>query len=187
MSRADELDHTTAASVANATHVKLDSDPGTKIAHNDTGYLLLGFVAERVAKTAYGPLCRQVFEQVGLPADAGIVDQTLAARAQNGGWSISTESYAKFLNAFNDSAKVLSPEVLQWISTQAGDQGNASGPCPRFSGMPAYGLGVCINRTTNGVELYHDSLLHHDKYYPETGGSFFFVNEKGYAAVVISR
>jgi CubicO group peptidase (beta-lactamase class C family) len=181
----DALDHTMEQSVASAAQVTQDSDPGTAVAYSDTGYLILGFVAEQVAKRAYFPLCSGVLEKAGLPPNSGVIDPTLAARAPNGGWAISAETYVKFLAAFSQDSTVLGPAAAKWMEEQKGDPAYAAGPCPRFAGKPAYGLGVCIRRTKYGLEYYHDGLLHHDKYYPKTGGSFFFINANGEAAVVI--
>ena len=190
----DKHDHSVAAAFRTATQTMLDFDPGSTISYSDSGYLVLGYVAQFIGGRAYPTTCSKVFARLGLPANAGLIDPTLAARAPNGGWDISADDYAKFLYAFDTKSGALGPTTRQWLDALPGDAGYAKGkkspltqaPCPRFSGKPAYGFGVCMKRTARGTQHYHDGLLHHHlPDYPKTGGSFFFVNEAGYAAVVI--
>jgi len=190
----DKNDHSVAASFRTATRTMLDFDPGSTISYSDSGYLILGYVAQLIGGRTYPATCGKVFTRLGMPAGAGIIDETLVARAPNGGWDISADDYARFLYAFDPRSGVLGPTTRQWLDALAGDPGYAKGrkspptqaPCARFSGKPAYGFGVCMKRTARGTQYYHDGLLHHHvPDYPKTGGSFFFVNEAGYAAVVI--
>ncbi|TGT78688.1 class A beta-lactamase-related serine hydrolase [bacterium M00.F.Ca.ET.159.01.1.1] len=190
----DKNDHSLAASFRTATRTMLDFDPGGTVSYSDSGYLVLGYVAQLIGGRPYPVTCGKVFTRLGMPANTGTIDATLAARAPNGGWDISADDYARFLYAFDPQSGVLGPKTRQWLDTLAGDPGYAKGqkspptqaPCPRFSGKPAYGFGVCMKRTARGTQYYHDGLLHHHMPdYPKTGGSFFFVNEAGYAAVVI--
>ncbi|WP_195177752.1 serine hydrolase [Mesorhizobium sp. INR15] len=190
----DKNDHSVGASFKTATQATLDFDPGTTISYSDSGYLILGYVAQLLGGQAYAATCSKVFTEMGLAAHAGIIDDTLVARAPNGGWDISAEDYARFLYAFDKQSGVLGPVTRQWFDALPGNAGYAKGggtpptqaPCPRFSGKPSYGFGVCMKQTARGVQYYHDGLLHHHMPdYPKTGGSFFFVNEAGYAAVVI--
>lgn len=190
----DKNDHSVAASFRTTTQAMLDFDPGSTISYSDSGYLVLGYIAQLIGGRAYPATCGKVFTRLGMPATAGVIDKTLAARAPNGGWDISAADYARFLYAFDPKSGALGLTTRQWLDARPGEPGYAKGrkspptqaPCPRFSGKPAYGLGVCMKRTARGTQYYHDGLLHHHMPdYPKTGGSFFFVNEAGYAAVVI--
>lgn len=190
----DKNDHSVGASFKTATQTMLDFAPGSTISYSDSGYLILGYIAQVYGNQAYGTVCGRVFTRLGMTANAGVIDDPLVARAPNGGWDISAQDYAKFLYAFDKQSGVLGPTTRQWLDALPGDPGYAKGqkspptqaPCPRFPGKPAYALGVCMKHTALGTQYYHDGLLHHHMPdYPNTGGSFFFVNEAGYAAVVI--
>ncbi|WP_167334880.1 serine hydrolase domain-containing protein [Mesorhizobium loti] len=190
----DKNDHSVSASFKSAAQAMLDFAPGSTISYSDSGYLILGYIAQVLGNQAYGTACGKVFTRLGMPANAGVIDDTLVARAPNGGWDISAQDYAKFLYAFDKQSGVLGPTTRQWLDALQGDPGYAKGqkspptqaPCPRFQGTPSYALGVCMKHTAVGTQYYHDGLLHHHMPdYPKTGGSFFFVNEAGYAAVVI--
>lgn len=168
----DRNDHSVGASFRTATQTMLESAPGSTMSYSDSGYLILGYVAQVLANQAYGNVCGKVFTRLGMPANAGIIDATLAARAPNGGWDISAQDYARFLYAFDETSGILGPTTRQWLDA--------------LPGKVSYTLGAYRKRTARGTQYYHDGLLHHHMPdYPKTGGSFFFVNEAGYAAVVI--
>ena len=168
----DKNDHSVGASFKTATQTMLESDPGGPMSYSDSGYLILGYVAQVLGNQAYSNVCGKVFTRLGMPANAGVIDDTLVARAPNGGWAISAQDYATFLYSFDKQSSVLGPTTRQWLDA--------------LPGKPGYGLGAYMKRTARGTQYYHDGLLHHHMPdYPKTGGSFFFVNEAGYAAVVI--
>src|SRR3982074_1156885 len=52
-------DYTDAQLIELATSQPLDFEPGTDVSYSDTGYVLLGFVINRVAGVFYGDLLRQ--------------------------------------------------------------------------------------------------------------------------------
>lgn len=168
----DKNDHSVNASFKTATQTMLQSDPGSATSYSDSGYLILGYIAQTLGKQAYSDVCGKVFTRLGMPANAGIIDDTLVARAPNGGWDISAQDYAKFLYAFDKQSGILGATTRQWLDA--------------LPGKTSYGLGAYMKHTALGTRYYHDGLLHHHMPdYPKTGGSFFFVNEAGYAAVVI--
>jgi CubicO group peptidase (beta-lactamase class C family) len=168
----DKNDHSISASFKTATQTMLESAPGSTTSYSDSGYLILGYIAQVLGNQAYGNVCGKVFTRLGMPANAGVIDDTLVARAPNGGWEISAQDYAKFLHAFDKQSGILGPTTRQWLDA--------------LPGKVSYGLGAYMKRTARGTQYYHDGLLHHHMPdYPKTGGSFFFVNEAGYAAVVI--
>ena len=179
----DAKDHNVEESFASATQAPLDNDPGSTVSYSDSAYLVLGYVIQHVAKARYEDVCSQVFTDAGLPKTAGVIDPTLAARAPNGGWAIDAEDYAKLLVAlehFGTASKA-------WLQGLADDDAYfKNGPCARFHEGQAYGFGFCRKHSAQGIAYYHDGLLHfHPPFYKKTGGSFFFVNEQGVAAVVI--
>jgi CubicO group peptidase (beta-lactamase class C family) len=168
----DANDHSVSASFKTATQTMLQTDPGSAMSYSDSGYLILGYIAQVLGNQAYSNVCGKVFTRLGMPANAGVIDETLMPRAPNGGWDISAQDYAKFLYAFDKQSDVLGPMTRQWLDALPGKQ--------------VYGLGTFMKRTARGTQYFHNGLVHHHKpNYPKTGGSFFFVNEAGYAAVVI--
>lgn len=168
----DKNDHSVSASFKTATQTMLEFAPGSTTSYSDSGYLILGYIAQVLGNQAYSNVCGKVFTRLGLPANAGMIDDTLVARAPNGGWDISAQDYARFLYAFDNQSGVLGPTTRRWLDA--------------LPGKVSYALGVYMKRTARGIQYYHDGLLHHHMPdYPKTGGSFFFINEAGYAAVVI--
>jgi CubicO group peptidase (beta-lactamase class C family) len=179
----DAKDKSIEQSMATATTKALDADPGTAVAYSDTGYLILGYVIQSVSHMRYEDYCQKtLLSPLGAKAS---IDPTLKARAPNGGWSISAQDYAKFLFALDSSSNTLGDATRTWLDNRPSDPRYTTGPCPRFKTAPSYGFGFCQHKHGDTPSYYHDGLLHHNKYYPKTGGSFFYVNKDHYAVAVI--
>ena len=156
----EEFDHT--------IHTKLKTAPDTEYFYSDIGYLVLGFVAKSFSGEAYPKQCLPVLTEVGA---TGAIEQSLAERAPNGGWKVSALDYVKFLRHFDTNSNLLGPMMKAWLRA------------PSEGGK--YSLGAQVRKTKAGVRLSHTGLVHHDKTHPLTGGSYFIVDEQGYAVVVI--
>src|SRR5262249_36152736 len=79
----------------------LRTDPGSKFYYSDSGYLLLGFVAEHFSGEAYAKTCIKPLTETG---GTGSIEPTEAERAPNGGWKVSAIDYAKFLRHFDSGS-----------------------------------------------------------------------------------
>jgi hypothetical protein len=178
--------------------------PNSIVSYSDTGYLILGYVAQTIAKENYESRCGSLLYLLKNAGPKAIIDPTLLPRAPNGGWDGTAMEYAQFLYYFDKQSNALGQVTRKWMDTRPGNAGYATGgknhtppyaSCSRFAGnpLPSYGFGVCIRQTARGTQYYHDGLLHHGassppghaNFYTLTGGAFFFINEAGYAAVVI--
>lgn len=182
----EATERTIESSFRSATKVMLQAAPGTAVSYSNTGYLILGYIAQTIGKKPYGTLC-------GAGVDAltggvsGSIEPSLNYRAPNGGWNESAESYARLLRFLDPLFHDLGANSRVWLGSLPGDVGYAKSdngtdqpPCDLFKGSPAYAFGACILRTARGTRYYHDGAV-----VGKPGGSMFFVNEAGYTAVVI--
>ena len=183
-----ETDKSIADSFRSAETFKLLSAPGTTISYSNSGYLILGFIAQTVGGESYSSLCGADIKAL-TGGSVGNIEPSLNYRAPNGGWNESAVNYVKLL-AFLDpqSQHYLGQSSRKWLDGLAGAAGYAASdngtdlpPCNLFTGTPAYGFGACSQRTTRGTLYYHDGAVASKT----PGGSMFFVNEAGYEAVVI--
>jgi CubicO group peptidase (beta-lactamase class C family) len=143
----------------------LQSDPGGDMLYSNIGYLTLGKVVEAITGNDYESFCRHaVLEAAGV---TGSIDPGLRHRAPNGGWVLSAEDYAKFLQVFSPGSKVLGKTSRAWLEARSGD--------------PAYGLGTFLRHTAMGLTLSHDG-----KVPARIGGGAYQVKlAAGWTAVVI--
>jgi CubicO group peptidase (beta-lactamase class C family) len=77
----------------------LDFEPGTDVSYSDTGYVLLGFVINRVAEMFYGDMLRQrIFAPLGMTrtriiSDADIVPDRASGYEQTENGALRNQSY----------------------------------------------------------------------------------------------
>jgi len=121
-----------------ALSVPLGDSPGSRYFYNNMNYAALAVVIETVTGEKYGDYCgREVLKK------AGVNDATLkwewASRGAYGGWKISPEGYAKFLDYFDPSQKLLSTPPIDW---------------PRFDNRAGRGYSIGTN-TRNGTDFFH--------------------------------
>jgi CubicO group peptidase (beta-lactamase class C family) len=121
-----------------ALSVPLGYSPGSRYFYNNMNYAALAVVIETVTGEKYGDYCgREVLKK------AGVNDATLkwewASRGAYGGWKISPEGYAKFLDYFDPSQKLLSTPPVDW---------------PRFENRAGRGYSIGTN-TRNGADFFH--------------------------------
>jgi len=78
-------DYTDAELIRLASRQPLDFEPGTDVSYSDTGYVLLGFVINRVAGMFYGDLLRQrVFAPLGMDRTRIISDSDIVPDRASG-------------------------------------------------------------------------------------------------------
>jgi CubicO group peptidase (beta-lactamase class C family) len=121
-----------------ALSVPLDNPPGSRYFYNNMNYAALAVVIETVTGEQYGDYCgREVLKK------AGVNDATLkwewASRGAYGGWKISPEGYAKFLDYFDPSQKLLNTPPADW---------------PGFATRNGRGYSIGIN-IRNGTDFFH--------------------------------
>lgn len=116
--------------------------PGHAFKYNNMNYALLGLVIETVTKTSYETYC---FEHVLKPAGvtAAVLNPAWRIMASWGGWKISALNYARFLEYFLPSLRMLKTAVAQW-------------PKFRTPGGAYYTLGTVIQPNGTGHNFYHD-------------------------------
>jgi CubicO group peptidase (beta-lactamase class C family) len=122
-----------------ALAVPLGNIPGTGYFYNNMNYAALAVVIEAVTGESYGEYCgREVLKSVG------INDATLkwewASRGAYGGWRISPEAYAKFLDYFDPSKNLLKTRLADWPKVQT-------------PGGAGYSIG--INTRRNNTDIFH--------------------------------
>lgn len=152
---------------AKVLRAPLVRDPGTAFEYSNSGYLVLGVVAKSFSGEAYQKQCLPVLTGVGA---TGFVDTRLAERAPNGGWSVSAADYIKFLRYFDPGSNLLGPVTRQYL---------------RAPGAWRYSLGAQLQRSRSGLRLVHSGQVHHDLRHMTRGGSYYVVDDSGYAVVVI--
>jgi CubicO group peptidase (beta-lactamase class C family) len=92
---------------------KLGTLPGKAYFYNNMNYALLGLVIETVTQTPYETYC---FDNVLKPA--GVTEATLnppwRVMSSWGGWKISAVNYARFLEYFLPSLRMVNTTIQQW-------------------------------------------------------------------------
>jgi CubicO group peptidase (beta-lactamase class C family) len=119
--------------------VPLGNVPGSGYFYNNMNYAALAVVIETVTGERYGDYCgREVLKA------AGVNDATLkwewASRGAYGGWKISPEGYAKFLDYFDPSMKLMNTPPAEWPKFETPDGG-------------LYSIGINMRR--NRTDFFH--------------------------------
>ena len=111
--------------------------------YSNIGYITLGMVIQAITGRDYESYCRDVALR---PMNAsGTIHPLLRPRASSGGWRVSAIDYARFIQVFEPGPAALGPLGRQW---QEARTGNA-----------AYGLGIYMRRTEQGLLLTHTGRL----------------------------
>lgn len=142
----------------------LADDPGGAMVYSNIGYITLGMVVQAVTGSDYERYCRDVALK---PMQAsGTIDPQLRHRAASGGWRVSAVDYARFIQVFEPGSAGLGPRGRAWQDA--------------LTGQRAYGLGIFIRRTEQGLLLTHTGLaVHRDR-----GGAYVIKFPTGWTAVV---
>jgi CubicO group peptidase (beta-lactamase class C family) len=117
--------------------------PGETMSYSNIGYLTLGVVAEAVTGVEYERFCHDA--SLAPMKASGSIDPMLRARAPNGGWRVSAVDYARFLQVFDPGSAGLGPVSRKWLDAR--------------NETPAYGLGVQMRRTAQGLILSHSGRV----------------------------
>ena len=111
--------------------------------YSNIGYITLGMVIQAITGRDYESYCRDVALR---PMNAsGTIDPLLRQRASSGGWRVSAIDYARFIQVFEPGSRALGPLGRQWQEARTGN--------------PAYGLGIRMRRTEQGLLLTHTGRL----------------------------
>lgn len=152
-------------SFMNILATPLADEPGVAMTYSNIGYITLGMVVEAVAGSDYERYCRNA--SLAPMQALGSIDPQLRQRAPSGGWRISAIDYARFIQVFEPGSAGLGPQARQWQDALTG---------PR-----AYGLGIGILRTEQGLLLTHSGRVA----LRERGGSYVIRFPNGVTAVTI--
>ncbi len=122
-------DYTDAELIQLASRQPLDFEPGTDASYSDTGYVLLGFVVNRVAGMFYGDLLRQrVFEPLGMKdtriiSDSDIVPNRASGYEKSDGGALRNQSYVSpALNRTADGSLYSTVlDLIKWDRALYGD------------------------------------------------------------------
>jgi CubicO group peptidase (beta-lactamase class C family) len=120
----------------------LGKKPGTFYFYNNMNYAVLGFVIETITKETYQTYCsKTVLKPVGV-TDA-VLNPPWLIMSSWGGWKISAQDYAKFLEYYLPSKHLLKTTPAQW---------------PKFniSGNNYYGLGQIMQKAGSGYNFFHE-------------------------------
>ena len=98
---------------------------------------------------------------------SGTIDPLLRPRASSGGWRVSAIDYARFIQVFEPGSRALGPLGRQWQEARTGNR--------------AYGLGIIMRRTPQGLLLTHTGRLIRDI----RGGSLAIKFPNGVTTVAI--
>jgi CubicO group peptidase (beta-lactamase class C family) len=150
-----------------ALAVPLGNIPGAGYVYNNMNYAGLAVVIETVTGESYGEYCgREVLKSVG------INDATLkwewASRGAYGGWKISSESYAKFLDYFDPAKKLLNTRLADWPKAQTPGGG---------------GYSIGINTRRSNTDIFHFGDFNWTNP-PASYGAFFEMWHQGIRFVV---
>jgi CubicO group peptidase (beta-lactamase class C family) len=148
----------------NSLATPLTDDPGAAMVYSNIGYLALGMVVEAVTGREYERYCREV--ALAPMKASGSIDPHLRHRASSGGWRISAIDYARFIQVFEPGSAALGPLARTWQETR--------------SGQRAYGLGIGMIRTEQGIVFTHTGRAP----LPGRGGAFVVKHPRGWTAVV---
>ena len=143
---------------------KLAAAPGGAMSYSNIGYLTLGMVVEAVTGTKYEDHCRRtVLEPLGI---AGTIEPTNKPGAPVGGWMISANDYARFVQVFAPGATLLGPTSRAWLAGRIGASG--------------YGLGINIRRGATGPIFWHEGKMG-----TPPVGSYFIEFDNGWTVMLL--
>jgi len=142
----------------------LADQPGGAMSYSNIGYLTLGLVVEAVTGNDYERHCRAAV--LAPMKAAGMIDPALRHRAPNGGWRISANDYAKFIQVFEPGSDLLGPVARKWHES--------------LTGNPTYGFGISMRRTAQGVMFSHSGKVAA----PLSGGAYAIKFPNGWTTVI---
>jgi CubicO group peptidase (beta-lactamase class C family) len=146
-----------------AFETKLGEKPGTYYFYNNMNYAVLGYVIEKLTGKAYESYCAQVVLKPVHVTDA-VLNPKWRIMASWGGWKISADDYARFLEYYLPSQKLLKTTVADWpmFSMGSGDY---------------YTLGAIAVKQGTGYAFFHEGSWQYSS--PKASfGSYYVVYEE---------
>jgi CubicO group peptidase (beta-lactamase class C family) len=125
---------------------RLASEPGTRYAYSNAGYLILGAVIEEASGHDYEGYCRDTV-LLPLGARSAELDPTWRILSSYGGWRMPTADYGRFYQAFALGNPAIGPQARAWMMSPDGK---------RVGGGVHYGLGTFVRPTrVGGGNFWH--------------------------------
>ena len=87
--------HTTEAIIEAMKKEPYDFDPGTKWSYDNSGYMLLGYIVEKVSGQSYGDFLRENFFQPLGMTNTGVYHAQLGLPHEAMGYSLGTNGFER--------------------------------------------------------------------------------------------
>jgi CubicO group peptidase (beta-lactamase class C family) len=147
----------------------LGQTPGSRYVYNNVNYAALGAIIEAVTGEPYDKYCgREVLEAAGIRG--ATINEDWRVMGAYGGWKMSTEAYAKFLDYLDTSKSPINGQIAGWPKTDIGN------------GV-SYSLGVFMRSAGTGFNFWHlGNWLRDDQ--KASFGAFFAMLHQGIGVVV---
>jgi CubicO group peptidase (beta-lactamase class C family) len=124
-----------------ALSAPLSQKPGGKWVYNNMNYAALEVVIETLTGEAYESYCgREVLEAVGV--NGATINPDWRVMGAYGGWKISAEGYARFLDYFDPSKGLLQIRPADWPTAIVGNGA-------------MYGMGTFMRKAGAGYNFWH--------------------------------
>ena len=135
--------------------------------YSNANYAILGFLIEAMTTETYGSYCKT---HIMVPAGAtqSSVSGRMSHAAGYGGWSVSSEEYAKFAMHWFDQAQ-------PWMTTPTNFA---------YDNHAHYGMGTYVYPKQNGTYVSHSGRWTHRDSQKPSIGALFFVRRDGVTVVV---
>jgi CubicO group peptidase (beta-lactamase class C family) len=150
-----------------ALSAPLGQKPGGKWTYNNMNYVALGVVIETLTAETYERYCgREVLEAVGV--NGATINPDWRVMGAYGGWKISAEGYARFLDYFDPSKKLLQIRPADWPKA--------------LVGSAWYSMGTFMRKAGTGYNFWHDGSW--ERYQPKVSfGAFYAKWHQGISVV----
>lgn len=133
--------------LARTLRQKLAEPPGQTYYYTNAAYLMLGVVIETAAGRPYEDYCRDtVLRPLGI--EGARLDPAWGVLSSFGGWRLTGPQYLRFLEAYDDDAKVLGPKARAFMADGDGKWMNDRKDI-------YYALGIIVRSASGGRNLWH--------------------------------
>jgi CubicO group peptidase (beta-lactamase class C family) len=141
----------------------LGAAPGSRYYYNNMNYAVLGLIIETLTRKTYEKYClNEVLTPLGITKAS--LNPSWRVMSSWGGWKISANDYARFLEYFLPSLGLLSLQPAQW---------------PRFDlgGGAFYSLGALMRENPPGYNFWHSGSWQYSPPPASFGGYFTAIQE----------
>ena len=151
-----------------ALSAPLSQTPGGKWTYNNMNYAALGVVIETLTAETYERYCgREVLEALGV--NGATINPDWRVMGAYGGWKISAEGYARFLDYFDPSKRLLQIRPADWPKAIVGNGAK-------------YSMGTFMRKAGTGYNFWHDGSW--ERYQPNASfGAFYAKWHQGISVV----